>query len=189
MSTEKPKKQIAFEYAADTRKFEIDLFWRRSLFFWGFIAAAFVAYAAAVNADHRDNDLVLAISSFGIICSVAWTLANRGSKFWQNAWEAKLETLEDDVLGTSLFKAKYTPRKSELHYWGPWSKTSHFSVSRLAIALSDFTLGVWIVLGCKAIPGIKWPPCINGAFWIPTITAFYAIAMLYFGRSSKDDES
>lgn len=31
--------------AAEVRKFEIERFWSRSIFFWGFIAAAFVAYA------------------------------------------------------------------------------------------------------------------------------------------------
>ncbi len=33
------------EMAVDVRKFEIGLFWQRSLFFWGFIAATFLAYA------------------------------------------------------------------------------------------------------------------------------------------------
>jgi len=34
-----------FDASFATRQFEIDLFWKRSLFFWGFIAAAFVAVA------------------------------------------------------------------------------------------------------------------------------------------------
>jgi len=60
-----------FDTALDTRKFEIGLFWQRSLFFWGFIAAAFVAYAEVVKEPQHDNDIALAIASFGVVCSVA----------------------------------------------------------------------------------------------------------------------
>jgi hypothetical protein len=30
-------------------------------------------------------------------------LQNRGGKYWQEAWEQKLKTVEVDVLGTNLF--------------------------------------------------------------------------------------
>ncbi|HWM68436.1 MAG TPA: hypothetical protein VNO35_17725 [Steroidobacteraceae bacterium] len=39
--------------AAEVRKFEIERFWARSIFFWGFIAAAFVAYAQLYNLSVR----------------------------------------------------------------------------------------------------------------------------------------
>ncbi len=35
-----------FEAAVQARAFEIEHFWKRSLFFWGFISAAFIAFAA-----------------------------------------------------------------------------------------------------------------------------------------------
>jgi hypothetical protein len=41
-----------FEVALQTRNFEIDLFWKRSLFFWGFISAAFVGYAALRQSEY-----------------------------------------------------------------------------------------------------------------------------------------
>lgn len=50
-----------FETAADVRKFEIGLFWQRSLFFWGLIAATFLAYAN-IKADD-------AKIKFAIICA------------------------------------------------------------------------------------------------------------------------
>jgi hypothetical protein len=43
------QKQEILRQASDIRKFEIGLFW--SLFFWGFISAAFDAYADARNKD------------------------------------------------------------------------------------------------------------------------------------------
>jgi hypothetical protein len=72
-------------------KFEIDLFWKRSLFFW-FIAAAFVAYATLIKSEtNADKDLPFIIACFGLVYNFAWTLGNRGSKYWQEAWEQKLK--------------------------------------------------------------------------------------------------
>ena len=39
-----------YKFAAKARETELDLFWRRALFFWGFIGAAFVAFATLPNA-------------------------------------------------------------------------------------------------------------------------------------------
>ena len=39
------------KYAAETRKFEIERFWQRSLFFWGFIGASFVALRATIRKE------------------------------------------------------------------------------------------------------------------------------------------
>jgi hypothetical protein len=78
-NTKKPEAQ-RFDVAVQVRNFEIDLFWKRSVFFWGFIASAFIGYAAL----RKDSpNLALLIACFGMVCSCAWTLLNRGSKYWQ----------------------------------------------------------------------------------------------------------
>src|ERR1700687_4058379 len=68
----------AWSLMIQTRNLEIDLFWKRSLFFWGFISAAFVGYTAL-----RQSELRTVLACFGTVCSCAWTLVNRGSKYWQ----------------------------------------------------------------------------------------------------------
>jgi hypothetical protein len=73
-----PSNEKAFDVAVDTRKLEIQLFWNRSLFFWGFIASAFVGYAAL---RQHGSDLAVVVACFGVVCSVAWSLANHGSKY------------------------------------------------------------------------------------------------------------
>ena len=93
------QKMEILKYAAEVRKFEIEKFWQRSLFFWGFIGVAFVAYAQL----SAKNDASFFVACFGVVCSVAWTLQNRGSKYWQEAWESKVESVEIDVLGVDLF--------------------------------------------------------------------------------------
>ncbi|HEC61667.1 MAG TPA: hypothetical protein ENI27_05370 [bacterium] len=58
--------QIALEKlraSYEMRRNEIELFWKRSLFFWGFIAAAFVALAQSYAGYPR---LAIGISCFGL---------------------------------------------------------------------------------------------------------------------------
>jgi hypothetical protein len=100
MSPGKRRKLKQFDVALATRQFEIDLFWKRSLFFWGFIVAAFVAVAAL---EGKSRSLSIIVSGFGMVSSLGWTLANRGSKYWQEQWEKKIEKVEDKITGP-LFK-------------------------------------------------------------------------------------
>lgn len=125
-----------FKAAVQARAQELELFWKRSLFFWGFIGSAFVGYAAMSD---NTGPAAITLTCFGLVCSLAWTLANRGSKYWQENWEQKVAKAEDAVVG-ELFR-KQMPRERK----GPFSGY-RFSVSRLAIALSDFTVIAWLSL-------------------------------------------
>lgn len=127
-----------FTLAREGRKYEIDKFWQRSVFFWGFIAASFIAYAKG-SEKTKPLEKVL-ISCFGLICSFTWTLSNRGSKYWQEAWERKVERIEDLVLGAKLFS--HVEDRQPKGVWG----ARNFSVSKLTIALSDFTCIIWLGL-------------------------------------------
>lgn len=121
--------------ALEARQLEIGLFWQRALFFWGFIAAAFVAYATALQ---KSTSLLLLISGFGLVCSLAFTLANRGSKYWQESWETKVERAELHVIGPWFQLDEPLQQKA----WG----AKRYSVSKLTIALSDYICFVWILL-------------------------------------------
>lgn len=46
----------AFEFANDCRDKEIDRFWTRGLYFWGFIVASFGTYMAVLNASLKIAD-------------------------------------------------------------------------------------------------------------------------------------
>jgi len=167
-NTSDEQKGKILEIAADVRKFEIEKFWQRSIFFWGFIGAAFVAYAQLFGR----GDLPFFVACFGLVCSVAWTLQNRGSKYWQEAWEAKVESVERSVLGVGLF-ANREPRQPK-GFWGAWT----FSVSKLTIALSDFTVLVWIVLATKAFPFPELAAFKYCAAIAAGVTAIYVVLLL-----------
>jgi hypothetical protein len=171
------KKEI-LKYATETRRFEIERFWQRSLFFWGFIGAAFVAYAALAK-DNVDPLLSLSIACFGGVSSVAWTLQNRGSKYWQEAWEDKIRAVEIDVLGVPLF-SNIEPVRNR-HIWG----ALRYSVSKLAIALSDFTAIVWGFLVWKSHPRQYFHTDLDLPDWIALVAASYLILILAVGRAKK----
>lgn len=158
-----------YDVALATRNFEIELFWKRSIFFWGFIASAFIAYATIAS---QKQPLALLIACFGLVCSFAWTLVNRGSKRWQENWEMIVSEIENDVTG-SLF----TERRSKSD-GNPWLKAREYSVSKITIALSDFTVFVWLILILYQFPGRFYQPVLI----IGTI--LFIGAMLRWGRSS-----
>lgn len=162
--------------AIDTRNAEIDRFWSRSLFFWGLVAATFVAFADLQGAD-RWHARVL-IASFGLIASLGWTLQNRGAKYWQEAWEQKVAALEEGVLGTALFHNIEPVRAAG------WFGPARYSVSRIAIMLSDAAVLVWAMLLADQA---KWGIDLVHGDWLVgvviNLTVAAMLVVLAFGRS------
>lgn len=165
-----------FAVSVQTRNFEIDLFWKRSLFFWGFISAAFVGYAAL-----RQSELRILVACFGMVCSCAWSLVNRGSKYWQESWETKVERFELPVMGP-LFAKEETPQDE-----GWWLRGREYSVSKLAIALRDYVFLLWfvVVTGEAVRPFVP----VNVQLWLKEplkeafiiFSALYIVLLLVFG--------
>ena len=81
----------------------------------------------------------MVIASFGFVCSAAWSLANRGSKFWYESWERKLKDAESSVTGP------FYEADDKAAGMG-WLDGRRFSVSRVAIALSDYLAALWLML-------------------------------------------
>jgi len=169
-----------FKVSVQTRNFEIGLFWSRSLFFWGFISAAFIGYAAL-----RQSELRVLVACFGMVCSLAWTLVNRGSKYWQEVWETKVERFEPPVTGP-LFSVEEDAQDK-----GCWLRGRKYSVSKLAIALSDYVFLLWftIVIGEAVRPYV--PPAAQS--WLkPFFIIFsvgYLVLLLVFGRKTPPPPS
>jgi hypothetical protein len=163
------RKLLELQLAADVRKFEIGLFWQRSLFFWGLIAATFLAYAGL---KETDATIRFAIVCAGFIFSLGWTLVNRGSKFWQENWETKVERAEE-AASVHLFRGR-EPVQQKFALW----QARQYSVSKLAIALSDFTVVAWGFLGVRAFHG--WATVL-----MAIVVVLYACLMCWQGRTTK----
>jgi SAM-dependent methyltransferase len=153
----------AFDIAHDNRKFEIEMLWKRSVFYWGFIAAAFAGYGAS---EKLNSNLSIIFGAFGFMCSVAWSAGNRGSKYWQEYWENKVVLFQNRITGDIFID--HFPLKP-----GFFSQFSarRLSVSKLIMGISDFTILTWLsILTYKAL---KYANVTNGP--IPGIV--YSIAI------------
>jgi hypothetical protein len=142
------QKRLAFDYAFDARQQEISRFWNRTLVFWGFVTATFVAFGVLSDKEHPlQRDYLLPMVCFGLISSLAWTLQSRGSKYWLEQWEKKVTILEKEVLEFDLVgNLEVREQKKGLKaWWGsyPWSVTS------LLIAVSDMAVLIWLLLLIK----------------------------------------
>lgn len=117
----KERREKALEYALDTRKFEINLYWKRTAYFWAFIVSIYIAYYKVFTMDCsklQDTSLIqpmvlLALSFLGCFFSLAWLMVNKGSKFWQKNWETHVYLLEDEVMGP-LFKNHLNSKSGSL---------------------------------------------------------------------------
>jgi hypothetical protein len=88
MTISKSSKQAeALKYAHDIRKFEIDVYWRRAAYFWTFIAAAFGAFFLLEKTGTPKQNRDFSWPVLGLYFSVVWSLANCGSKYWQDNCE------------------------------------------------------------------------------------------------------
>ncbi len=178
------KNERAFQTSLDTRKFEIELFWKRSLFFWGFIASAFVAFATLYK---ENSKYAIVIAGFGCICSLVWTLANRGSKFWQENWESKVAKLEDSLVG-KLFKDVEGVQKKFILL-----RAQKYSVSKLAIALSDYVLIIWLgIMLALIFKHLNWFKIISSETLIVIFMIFtliYSAYIIIFARTSPNKKA
>jgi hypothetical protein len=164
-----------YDASVKALEFELEQFWKRSLFFWGFIGAAFVAFSTEAHRPLTQS----AIASFGFVCSTIWTLANRGSKYWYENWQEKREETEKAVTGALYGNSK---AQVEDETWlKRWLQGRRYSPSRLAIALSDYAVVLWLGLLASRVlllhPSWHLPfPLGDGPTWI---TVFTFMSFLY----------
>ncbi len=109
--SEKKEKMIqaALDQAHEIRKFEIELYWKRSLFFWGFILTFLTAFA--LISDFKNDNLtnnstsivMVLLSGIGFFTTFSWHFIEVGSKTWQANWEKHIDFLENQITG-KLYK-------------------------------------------------------------------------------------
>lgn len=177
----------ALEKALETRKFEIDLYWRRATYFWTFIGATFggffVAYASTST---RRQDLLVILCCLGVVFSFAWFCVNKGSKYWQENWEKHVDLLEDDTIGP-LFKTLLT-RNDEMSC-GDWVKNvitgpQALSVSKINQLISLFVFVLWGLLLVNSLQPMSFDLPLN-YFYVSLVffTILFCGAFLVLGRT------
>lgn len=152
---EAPNKDLinkALEIALDTRKFEIELYWKRTGYFVLFIGAVFVGYYKVLQirelSDSEKEWLLLLLAALGFLLSLLWYMANRGSKFWQENWEAHIEELSTEI-GVPIFGIIKIHRDTKLNFMGLYP----FSVSRINQMASLIITFSWLIILLKEMGG------------------------------------
>jgi hypothetical protein len=138
-------KEKAFKIALDTRKFELELYWKRASYYWVFIATIFAGFFLILSNQKNIpsvEDILILIACTGFIFSIGWLMANRGSKYWTTNWEKHVDMLENEVIGP-LFKTRIS--KSNFKKWKIHKAYPH-SVAKINQMLNIFIIFIWAAL-------------------------------------------
>lgn len=124
----------AYSKAWENRNYEIDKFWTRAAYFWGFIVLIFGCYISLLTSEHSQKALDMRLDLYlillGFLFSLSWYLVILGSKSWQKNWEAHIDRLEEYVSGP-IYKTIY------------YSGKRFYSVSKLNEVMAMVVFGVW----------------------------------------------
>lgn len=89
--------------AHELRKFEIENYWKRATYFWAFQIAAFgllgLIWKEAGAPGGIDRLALLLPAGLGAVSAQVGWLTAKGSKFWQENWEAHVDMLEESHEG------------------------------------------------------------------------------------------
>ena len=178
----------ALKVALDVRKFEIELYWKRTTYFLSFITVMAGAYAAVFSSDFPKKEItLLVVASIGLVFSLSWFLANRGSKKWQENWENHVDLLENNVHGplfkTILSRPKADDAVTQLANLiiGP----SSYSVSKINQLLSFYVTIIWFILfifhmfpfNCEKTCTVNFSVAKCIIFSVTVITIFFAFTI------------
>ena len=147
------KLKAAYRHANDNRKFEIEMFWKRSAYYWTMITVAFAGYFSVLGGAFGNEPTppmitsvaLTLIATLGVIITWAWHLLCHGSKYWQENWENHVDMLEDEVTGPLYKTVMVDKRKSECGLF-KCLKGKRFSVSKINMGTSKHICIVWFVL-------------------------------------------
>ncbi len=178
------KRKEALTHALDIRKFEIELYWKRTAYFWTLIGAAFAGYVTLASSIPRHPNLIFLIGCIGTVLSVGWYLANRGSKYWQENWERHVDALEDDIIGP-LYRT--TTSRKRYRFLNPFSGYN-YSVSRINQVISLFIALLWVGITITSfpLPELRQISDEYGLFALSALTVATTLTLLFqVGRNSN----
>lgn len=126
----------------ELRSFELDLYWKRATYFWGFIIAIFTAYFITFDKDYDslNKNYRLIINGVGIIFSIAYYLVNKGSTYWAGHWERMIDSFEK-INKTPLYLINQKEDNPE-----QLLSSYPYSVSRINNFISLFLICIWTFL-------------------------------------------
>jgi len=190
---DQPEKQnAALGVALSNRQFEIEHYWKRTTYFWTLTAAALTGYFALTSPKspaHAAQFYPFCIGCMGLLISVSWFFANKGSKFWQENWENHVDSLGDPEMGP-LFKKILTRPKKDRRWYEVVTWPSKISVSKLNQWVSLYVILFWLGLIGASSPFAEMmkASCIgrHPFGWTFAGTVIFAIVMVRYSATSLE---
>lgn len=172
--------KAALERAHGLRKFEIENYWKRSSYFWGFQLVAFGALALSAKDGTFHPPIVLIVAVLGALAALTALLSAKGSKFWQANWEAHVDFLE-------------TALEGKLHTTAFVDDDVSFSVSRVNERFLELLLVAWVaafIAGALAIifPNLTQLDQLTASIIqiaVPVVAFIFGAIWLTVGQKSK----
>jgi len=175
----------ALKTALDIRKFEIELYWKRALYFWGFIGAIFGGFFWAVKEfplKEPAGNIAFMLACMGAVASWCWYLVLRGSKYWQENWERHVDFLEDELQGKlykTVLSGKGIDEFNPLHAYP-------YSVSKINALIAFFVFVFWWF----ALVYVAWMPGAEITLLSFRLRlAFVVIALGFIGLAAKEGKT
>ena len=197
----------------ETRRFETDLYWKRSQYFWTLIGVVFTAYSvltsiieknylsqqsvtqldshALCQTPHFNAELVTIrylLVCMGLVFSIGWYLVNRGSKYTSEKWSLIIDKLN-----------KSNPLLSELSLLKPdikkikftnLIKEYPFSSTRINHIINLFIIFAWLVLFIISSISIYQNDLENNGRYMGSIFLFATLVTIFcllkFTKRSKE---
>lgn len=161
--------RAALQRAHELRSFEIENYWKRSSYFWGFQLVAFGALALTANNGQFYPPIVEIVAVLGALAALTGILTARGSKFWQANWEAHVDFLEGAVEG-------------KLHTTALIDKGVSFSVSRVNERFLEVLLIGWVLVFVAAAVTLIFPFLMMlPEGWAATVQIILPLLVFIFG--------
>lgn len=171
--------QAALARAHDLRKFEIENYWKRSSYFWGFQLVAFGALALSTDDGKFTPQIVVIVSVLGAVAALTALLSAKGSRFWQENWEAHVDFLELAVEGRLHNTALVDARVS-------------YSVSRVNERFLEVIFAGWLIAFVSGISVIVFPVLMTLddqcarllQFVVPSLALLFGLVRVIAGQKS-----
>ncbi len=126
--------------AWEIRNFEIELSWKRTHYFAILVGALFTAYIhIEPNKSVFEKIIIICL---GILTSFIWYLSSRGSKFWQENYEYKIDQLEQD----EQIKLHSEQLQNIKSHWYNIFDAYPWSVSKINILINFIIFIFWFAL-------------------------------------------
>ncbi len=155
------------------RDFEIEMYWKRAQYFWGFLAVIYAGYFLLLTYKEIPVKYKLLTAAIGVLMSFAWYLVNRGSKRWQEHWEKMIDKYED--------KTNFIVYKDKTNVETGIIKAGKFSVSKVNIMVSLIIFISWIYI--FGVTLFENPNCFSIITGL--VTLFIIILMSILSKSNS----